>query len=85
MKALIANKTDMISQRKIDYMDAKKYADKNGFIYYETSAKNGTNVDYFFQNFTEILVETYEYDIIQFNEIKSENVSESKKRRCILM
>jgi len=41
---LAGNKLDLSSQRKVDAKEAKGYADENGCIFFETSAKTGANV-----------------------------------------
>jgi len=42
--ALAGNKADLQSKRKIDYQEAQQYAEENGIMHIETSAKNDTNV-----------------------------------------
>eukprot|EP01006_Ploeotia_vitrea_P043384 TRINITY_DN66723_c7_g9_i1.p1 TRINITY_DN66723_c7_g9~~TRINITY_DN66723_c7_g9_i1.p1 ORF type:complete len:205 (-),score=32.90 TRINITY_DN66723_c7_g9_i1:1043-1657(-) len=48
--ALTGNKCDLVEQRKVPQDEATKYAQENGLIYVETSAKNAINV-------TEVFVE----------------------------
>uniref|UniRef100_A0A7S3YFV0 Uncharacterized protein n=1 Tax=Lotharella globosa TaxID=91324 RepID=A0A7S3YFV0_9EUKA len=45
---LAGNKLDLHSQRKVDAKEAKAYADENGCIFFETSAKTGANVQEIF-------------------------------------
>jgi len=42
--ALVANKADLESERKISRQDAEAYAQSQGLIYFEASAKTGQNV-----------------------------------------
>lgn len=42
--ALAGNKADLHSKRKIDYQEAQQYAEENGIMHIETSAKSDTNV-----------------------------------------
>jgi len=42
---LIGNKCDLNEERTVEYKDAKAYADKNQFTYFETSAKTKINVE----------------------------------------
>ncbi|KAL7668465.1 hypothetical protein ACOME3_009167 [Neoechinorhynchus agilis] len=42
---LIGNKSDMISERVVRYEEAKQFADENGLVFLETSAKTGDNVE----------------------------------------
>ena len=37
--ALIGNKCDLQDERRVDFKDAKAYADKNGFMYFEDQRK----------------------------------------------
>lgn len=42
---LIGNKSDLDSQRDVTYEEAKKFADENGLMFMETSAKSGEGVE----------------------------------------
>eukprot|EP01012_Entosiphon_sulcatum_P044987 TRINITY_DN598_c0_g1_i5.p2 TRINITY_DN598_c0_g1~~TRINITY_DN598_c0_g1_i5.p2 ORF type:complete len:197 (+),score=56.10 TRINITY_DN598_c0_g1_i5:131-721(+) len=48
--ALTGNKCDLVEQRKVPHDEAVQYANDNGLLYLETSAKNSINV-------TEVFVE----------------------------
>ena len=54
---LIGNKCDLQDERRVDFKDAKAYADKNGFLYFETSAKSRVNVDKALTTLTETVFE----------------------------
>ena len=43
-KVMIGNKLDLESERKISYEDAQSFAMERSFHYFETSAKDGTNI-----------------------------------------
>ncbi|XP_077521215.1 uncharacterized protein LOC144132590 isoform X3 [Amblyomma americanum] len=45
---LVGNKTDLATQRVVDYATGKAFADLLGMTYIETSAKDGTNVEELF-------------------------------------
>jgi len=65
---LAGNKLDLSSQRKVDAKDAKAYADENGCIFFETSAKTGANVQEIFVAIAQKLpknVEPQQSDTIQ--------------------
>eukprot|EP00700_Malawimonas_jakobiformis_P003811 EC726731.1.p1 GENE.EC726731.1~~EC726731.1.p1 ORF type:complete len:208 (+),score=33.86 EC726731.1:110-733(+) len=48
--ALAGNKLDLEAQRKVDYEEARRYAEENGVMFMETSAKTAQNVrDLFLQ------------------------------------
>eukprot|EP00526_Cylindrotheca_closterium_P023960 CAMPEP_0113602268 /NCGR_PEP_ID=MMETSP0017_2-20120614/665_1 /TAXON_ID=2856 /ORGANISM="Cylindrotheca closterium" /LENGTH=193 /DNA_ID=CAMNT_0000510603 /DNA_START=71 /DNA_END=652 /DNA_ORIENTATION=+ /assembly_acc=CAM_ASM_000147 len=42
--ALAGNKADLESRRKVDFEEANAYAEENGILHLETSAKNANNV-----------------------------------------
>lgn len=43
-KVMLGNKLDLESERRISYEDARHFATERSFHYFETSAKDGTNV-----------------------------------------
>jgi len=47
--ALAGNKADLQNKRKVEYQEAQQYAEENGILHMETSAKNATNVKHLFQ------------------------------------
>ena len=44
-KILIGNKSDMENERKVTTQQGKEFADQYGMKFFETSAKNSTNVN----------------------------------------
>ena len=42
---LVGNKSDLEERRQVNVEDGQELADKNGMLFYETSAKVGTNVN----------------------------------------
>lgn len=46
--ALAGNKADLAGSRAVDYEEAKQYADENGLLFMETSAKTAVNVNEIF-------------------------------------
>merc|ERR1711871_743890 len=42
---LVGNKTDLAKQRQVTFEEASKFAEENGLIFIETSAKTGENVE----------------------------------------
>lgn len=53
--ALAGNKADLESRHKVDFEDANAYAEENGILHLETSAKNGTNVKELFMEISKRL------------------------------
>lgn len=47
--ALAGNKSDLPNKRKVDYEEVQQYAEENGILHMETSAKNSTNIKALFQ------------------------------------
>ena len=47
---LVGNKCDLEDKRQVSYEEGKELADKNDFLFFESSAKDGTNVDEIFTN-----------------------------------
>ena len=56
-KILVGNKIDLTEGRKIEKDTVLKYAEKKEMKYYETSAKDGTNVDKAFRELAELILE----------------------------
>uniref|UniRef100_A0A4X2JMT1 small monomeric GTPase n=1 Tax=Vombatus ursinus TaxID=29139 RepID=A0A4X2JMT1_VOMUR len=44
-KLLVGNKSDLVSEKMVDSVEAKKFADSLGITFLETSAKNASNVE----------------------------------------
>jgi Ras-related protein Rab-1A len=57
---LIGNKTDAISERQVAYDVANSFAEERGFKYFETSAKDSSNVDPSFLSLAQTLVKKVE-------------------------
>ena len=47
---LVGNKCDLEDKRQVTYEEGKELADKNELLFFESSAKEGTNVDDIFVN-----------------------------------
>ena len=72
---IVGNKCDMENKRKIEYNEAMFFADKLGYQYIETSAKDGTNVLLVFEDLTRKMCKHAENNI-ENNEITN-NISQS--------
>ena len=57
---LIGNKCDLEGKRVISFEDGKSLADQNNLLFYETSAKNGINIQECFNESATILVDRIE-------------------------
>jgi len=60
---LVGNKKDLKNKRIISEEEGKKLAEDNNFIFLETSAKTGENVNEIFQTIFEIIVKDIEKDV----------------------
>ena len=47
---LVGNKCDLEDKRQVSYEEGKELADKNEMMFFESSAKDGINVDNIFEN-----------------------------------
>ena len=56
---LIGNKKDLEVERQVTQEEAETFAETNNMIYFETSAKDGENIDYVFNYAAEKLLEFY--------------------------
>ena len=62
---IFGNKLDLSEKRMVDSEEGKTLADKLSCSFYETSAKNGTNVD---KAFDDIINKVYENKKEEFND-----------------
>ena len=53
---LIGNKSDLISERKLNFIDVTKFANKHSLEYVEVSAKDGTNIITAFEKLTWMVI-----------------------------
>lgn len=76
---LVGNKSD--SERQVSYEEGKEYADENDMDFFETSAKNGVNVEKAFNHIIKIIndkIDSKEIDesiLIMENTVKVNNKS----------
>ena len=94
---LIGNKKDMAEQREVTQQEAESFSEANNMIYFETSAKEGDNIEYVFNYAAEKLLEFYgknneailKRQMTHNNDIQSSNFKEirieespNKKKNC---
>jgi small GTP-binding protein len=56
-KILVGNKIDLKEERAIDTQQLQNFANKKEMNFYETSAKDGTNVDHIFTELAKLILE----------------------------
>ena len=54
---LVGNKKDLEESRQVTYDEGKGLADRNGMLFFETSAKTGENIEAVFSQITKRIVE----------------------------
>ena len=57
---LIGNKCDLEGKRAVSYEEGKNFAEENDLLFFETSAKDGTNIQECFNESATILVDKIE-------------------------
>ena len=81
---LIGNKKDMEESRKVTRQEAELFSETNNMMYFETSAKEGDNIEYAFNYAAEKLLEFYgsqnennlKMQMNDTNKLQSHNFSE---------
>jgi len=68
---LCGNKVDLADQREVSYEEAARFAEENGLIYMETSAKTGKNVEEAFLRTAKDIYKNIESGVIDANSIES--------------
>ena len=96
---LIGNKKDLIEERQVTQEEAETFSETNNMMYFETSAKEGDNIDYVFTFTAEKLLEFYSANnnnnaIIQrqatpnnekqINNFQDLRIEQTKKKKCCL-
>ena len=56
---LIGNKKDLVEKRQVTQQEAEAFSETNNMMYFETSAKEGDNIEYIFNYAAEKLLEFY--------------------------
>ena len=91
---LIGNKKDMVEERKVTQEEAELFSETNNMIYFETSAKEGDNIEYVFNYTAEKLLDFYggnenetkrqidSTDDLQSQNFKEIRIEEHKKKCC---
>ena len=93
MICLIGNKIDLEEQREVSYEEGKNLAEENNLLFFETSAKDGNNIQEIFLESATLLVDKIENREIKLEEsdngIKINNSYEDEdmvklknKKRC---
>ena len=76
---LVGNKCDLESRREVSFNQGQDFADRQGLIFFETSAMTGENVDALFNECVKTVVERCKMTPIQSKKLKE---IDSAKNRC---
>lgn len=76
---IVGNKSDLIDSREVSYEEGEKFAKEHGYKFFETSAKNGTNVQEAFNEIFEQLYTLLEKEIKGIEEYKNDSIKIKKK------
>ena len=89
---LIGNKVDLVDKREVTKEEAEEYVKANNIFYFETSAKEGNNVEECFNFIAEKLLEQYENkkdneevkrkDVIKNDQLKKDSVVIIGEKKC---
>ena len=77
---LVGNKQDMVNERVISTEVARRFADKNNLIYYETSAKTGHQVQEIYEKLSEDMVNSFEAELELKKKVEQEENVGSKSK-----
>ena len=65
---LIGNKTDLEEKREVSYEEGKIFAEENNLLFFETSAKDGNNIQEIFLESATLLVDKIENKEIKLDQ-----------------
>ena len=91
---LIGNKVDLVDKREVTKEEAENYVKANNIFYFETSAKEGDNVEECFNFIAKKLLEQFENkkdneedkkkDVIKNDQLKKDSVVIIGEKKCCL-
>lgn len=68
---LVGTKSDLQVQREVSFEEANNFAQENGLLYIETSAKTGNNIQEAFQMTVRKIIEKIENGSVDANDVES--------------
>ena len=82
---ILGNKSDLKDERKVEEESAKNFAEKLNYKYFETSAKEGTNIENAFKAMADLLMDPQTREIINNKRHRGNSVLTKKnniKKGC---
>jgi small GTP-binding protein len=83
---LIGNKSDLEKERKVSKENGETFAKSHNLLFFEASAKNGTNVNESFLKLGEIIIKDEKFienrDKNKTEYVISKNTSKKTKKKC---
>jgi len=80
-KILVGNKLDL-PNREIEKEIAEKYSESHDMKYFESSAKNGTNVEPIFKEIAGLILSKKPEKLVNNKTMKLKNQSKNTKKHC---
>ncbi len=77
---LLGNKCDLDEKRKVTKEEGKKLANDNGFLFLETSCKEGTNIEESVEILISKIIEKIQLEEKENNQNEKENNKNEKER-----
>eukprot|EP00997_Jenningsia_sp_PLL12_P008077 NODE_4799_length_626_cov_130.383016_g4006_i1.p1 GENE.NODE_4799_length_626_cov_130.383016_g4006_i1~~NODE_4799_length_626_cov_130.383016_g4006_i1.p1 ORF type:complete len:96 (-),score=22.20 NODE_4799_length_626_cov_130.383016_g4006_i1:71-358(-) len=68
---LVGNKVDMEAQREVSFEEASRFADENGLMFAESSAKTGLNVEEAFLQTAKSIFDKIQNGVLDPNSVES--------------
>ena len=81
---LVGNKCDLESARVVSYEEGKMYAEKNKIKFFETSAKDGTNINEVFEYIANEIYKEQKMEMrsVTSSQVLSKEQTFKKKKKC---
>ena len=84
ISALAANKVDLFDKEEVNEDEGRNFAEEKNFIFYLTSAKNGTGIDNLFKDIVDRLCERKVLKKKENNgtKLNAKNTEKNKNKKC---
>jgi len=79
---ILANKVDMEDKREVSQKELREWCSKHNLTWFETSAKEGSNVDRAFEEIASLVIQNMKPEDIQYDTVDLSQSSEKKTGGC---